>query len=760
MNAPNRVEELRKRYHENPKRYFAPLANEYRKTGFVDRAILLCEKHLAEQPGNMNGLVVYGQCLFESGRVAEAAAPFEEALGVDPENLIALRHLGDIARLGGDAPAARGWYERVLELDRRNEEVLELIEQVGGREVREPNSGPSAARNIISVAPSVRVAGADDAFHMGNIELGGGAAAPEDPPAQPPAPATRAAASAASSAAPASASSAPTAVRASARALPPDSTAKTLEIPDPSRAGSPKRRASLLDIAFDFGEGALADLGVGDPTPPPATPAPPATPEAPAAPTRTPEPERPRTSIATPKPGRVVGVLADYIAEKSDRISTGELLETVPPPAPPDVPVGSLIDTPVAPISLDDLPSVPGLLATDFSRDVNPLPDLEATEFQSGLVAGIEGLESMEFSVDAESLMSAAEPSSFEGGLLETPEEVGGLPPLAEEEPRPDDDDAFESVSLGELPMDDDHGLGPVQDVDVELPADDDGETVHGALTETPRTFVTETMAQLYLEQGFRERAIGVYRQLIDQDPDDAGLRERLAALEATDPPSLGFELPEEVEEEEDAPPPNAMLAGVSFADVALQTPPEPSRAPTPRAPTPRSPTPAAVPAASPPASPGPTAREFLRAFARRALTPAASSAIGREVSVDQGAGASQRSMGSALDALFGGNVSAEDERAAHRLAGVGATSGPSGGSAMDSLFGEGPSAPAPRATPRASDRIRFDRFFTPAEPAPAAPAPEESSSAPSTDPSSAADEGGPDDDLDQFQGWLRGLTP
>lgn len=752
MNAPNRVEELRKRYHENPKRYFAPLANEYRKTGFVDRAILLCEKHLAEQPGNMNGLVVYGQCLFESGRVADAAAPFEEALGLDPENLIALRHLGDIARLGGDAPAARGWYERVLELDRRNEEVLELIEQVGGREIREPGSGPSAARNIISVAPSVRVAGADDAFHMGNIELGETPASPPAREAEVPAPAIPAPRAEAPAA-----SSAPTAVRPSARALPPDSTAKTLEIPDPSRADRPKRRASLLDIAFDFGEGALVDAGAGSAK---------ATPATPAAPTRAPEPERPRTSIATPKPGRVVGVLADYIEEKSERISTGELLESVPPPAAPDVPVGSLIETPDEPISLDDLPTVPGLLATDFSREVNPLPDLEATEFQSGLVQGIEGLESMEFSVDSESLMGASEPSSFEGGLLETAEDVGGLPPLPDDESRPTGDDAFESVALGELPMDDDHGLPPVQDMDVELPADDDGETVHVSLTDTPRTFVTETMAQLYLEQGFRERAISVYRQLIEQDPGDAGLRERLAALEATDPPSLGFELPEEETADEEVPPPNAMLADVSFADVALQTPPEPPREPAPRTSTPRSPTPAAAsatPAAGAPASSGPTAREFLRAFARRALTPVVTSALAVEGPADQGSGASQRSMGSALDALFGGNVPAEDERAAHRLAGVGATSGPSGGSAMDSLFGEGPSAPAPRATPRASDRIRFDRFFTPAESAPAAPAApaaEEAPSAPSADPASADEDGGPDDDLDQFQGWLRGLTP
>ena len=121
MSAPNRVDELRKRYHENPRRFFAPLANEYRKTGFVDRAILLCEKHLGEQPGNMNGLVVYGQCLFEMGKADEARQPFEMALALDPENLIALRHLGDIARAAGDAPGARGWYAKLLELDRRND---------------------------------------------------------------------------------------------------------------------------------------------------------------------------------------------------------------------------------------------------------------------------------------------------------------------------------------------------------------------------------------------------------------------------------------------------------------------------------------------------------------------------------------------------------------------------------------------------------------------------------------------------------------
>ncbi len=156
MTTTSRVDELRKRYHENPRRFFAPLANEYRKTGFTDRAILLCQKHLGEQPGQMNGLIVYGQCLFEIGRLEEARVPFEAALVVDGENLIALRHLGDIARLRLDHATARTWYSLILELDRRNTEVIALLADLGGGAVRV--AAPSLGIPGVSVASSVSVA--------------------------------------------------------------------------------------------------------------------------------------------------------------------------------------------------------------------------------------------------------------------------------------------------------------------------------------------------------------------------------------------------------------------------------------------------------------------------------------------------------------------------------------------------------------------------------------------------------------------------
>jgi hypothetical protein len=49
---------------------------------------------------------------------------------------------------------------------------------------------------------------------------------------------------------------------------------------------------------------------------------------------------------------------------------------------------------------------------------------------------------------------------------------------------------------------------------------------------EPPPTFVTETMAELYLQQGFRSQALEVYRSLAAQSPDDSRLRDRVAQLE------------------------------------------------------------------------------------------------------------------------------------------------------------------------------------------------------------------------------------
>jgi tetratricopeptide (TPR) repeat protein len=127
MASSARLDELKRKFEENPRRYFAPLANEHRKSGDLDQAIALCRTHLPQQPAHISGHIVLAQALFEAGSLDESREIFHTALGLDPENLIALRYLGDIARDADDVETARGWYQRVLEVDPRNDEIVQLV---------------------------------------------------------------------------------------------------------------------------------------------------------------------------------------------------------------------------------------------------------------------------------------------------------------------------------------------------------------------------------------------------------------------------------------------------------------------------------------------------------------------------------------------------------------------------------------------------------------------------------------------------------
>jgi tetratricopeptide (TPR) repeat protein len=125
------IDDLLKQFADNPRRVFARLANEYRKRGELDAAIEICRSHVPLQPGYISGHIVLGQALYDSGSLEEARATFETALSLDPENLIALRHMGDIARANGNVESARGWYRQLLEIDPQNEDVAAQLESLG-----------------------------------------------------------------------------------------------------------------------------------------------------------------------------------------------------------------------------------------------------------------------------------------------------------------------------------------------------------------------------------------------------------------------------------------------------------------------------------------------------------------------------------------------------------------------------------------------------------------------------------------------------
>ena len=141
----DRLRELQEKFDENPRRYFAPLANEYRKGGQPKRAIEICRAHLAQMPGHMSGQIVFGQALFEAGEWDEARVVFERALTLDPENLIALRSLGDMALQAGNTADARTWYARLLDADPKDAAVIALV-----AEINEPAKATPASETVAS----------------------------------------------------------------------------------------------------------------------------------------------------------------------------------------------------------------------------------------------------------------------------------------------------------------------------------------------------------------------------------------------------------------------------------------------------------------------------------------------------------------------------------------------------------------------------------------------------------------------------------
>lgn len=145
MQGSTRIDELRQKFHENPRRYFAPLANEYRKAGDPEQAIAICRAHLAQQPGHMSGHVVYAQALYDAKRSEEARGVFEKALALDPDNAIVLKGLGDIAREKGDTSEARHWYSRALDADPNDRETAAYLAELTEPTTEEPSAEAVAA---------------------------------------------------------------------------------------------------------------------------------------------------------------------------------------------------------------------------------------------------------------------------------------------------------------------------------------------------------------------------------------------------------------------------------------------------------------------------------------------------------------------------------------------------------------------------------------------------------------------------------------
>ena len=145
MAQGSRLQELTAQYMQNPRRYFVPLANAYRQAGDLDRAIAICREQLSQQPGHMSGHIVLGRAYFAKGDLDAAREVFMTSFALDDENVIALRHLGEIARARQATVEARQWFARLLESDPHDGEVATLIRALETDAASDPAAGRESA---------------------------------------------------------------------------------------------------------------------------------------------------------------------------------------------------------------------------------------------------------------------------------------------------------------------------------------------------------------------------------------------------------------------------------------------------------------------------------------------------------------------------------------------------------------------------------------------------------------------------------------
>ena len=139
------LDKLQRRWQENPLGLtFAPLAEAYRKEGMTADALELLTIGLTQHPNYVPAHIVRGRCFLDGRDDHSAEKAFLRVAELDPENVIALKALADIDERSGRFAEATTRLERLLDVDRANDEAREQFDRLRAT-LATPGIGPEAS---------------------------------------------------------------------------------------------------------------------------------------------------------------------------------------------------------------------------------------------------------------------------------------------------------------------------------------------------------------------------------------------------------------------------------------------------------------------------------------------------------------------------------------------------------------------------------------------------------------------------------------
>jgi tetratricopeptide (TPR) repeat protein len=142
--STSEIAKLESRWRENPSGLtFAPLAEAYRKQKDPQRALEILLPGLEKHPDYIPANIVLGRCHLDLNDLPAAELAFTHVLGLDGENVIALKALADITERLTRYDEAERWLETLLAVDRSNDEARAQLDRV--HDLQRQQAEPSAA---------------------------------------------------------------------------------------------------------------------------------------------------------------------------------------------------------------------------------------------------------------------------------------------------------------------------------------------------------------------------------------------------------------------------------------------------------------------------------------------------------------------------------------------------------------------------------------------------------------------------------------
>jgi tetratricopeptide (TPR) repeat protein len=145
MSDTLRIENLRRRVQRDPASIaFAQLAEEHRRLGQYQDAVQVCRAGLAVHPTYLSARVTLGRALLELGELEPARHELQLVLAGAPDNLAAIRGLGEILHRQGALTEALAHYRRALGLARNDPDLEQTVADLTRELARRPKPEPEA----------------------------------------------------------------------------------------------------------------------------------------------------------------------------------------------------------------------------------------------------------------------------------------------------------------------------------------------------------------------------------------------------------------------------------------------------------------------------------------------------------------------------------------------------------------------------------------------------------------------------------------